>query len=210
MSVLGHFPVCPWNLRPWIDRQETALGIAQDLVLHLRLLTLAQFVGADHRTVGHRARARDLWRRWRRRVVDEDPLKLGSLDEESPQGLCSHLEVKLQTGLGRKFATALLASATRYFDGVAEPVAATSLQEIWFEADLLVQRLEDRQAEPDARRRAWVVLSLLHPHVAEQLGAPPVSEDWSPTDEVLQKLASHLETQRTLLKGLFDGTGQTR
>lgn len=210
LSMLAHFPVCPWNLRPWIDRQVTTLDgwrNAQDLVLHLRLLTLAQFVEVDQRTSGHRARARELWQRWRAEVIGRDPLRLESMDGTSPQNLTTHLEVRLNRyPLAELFATALLASAARYFEGVAEAVAPSSLKETWFEADLLVQQLESPDGDPEARRRAWVVLSLLHPQIAQQIGDPPVSDGWRPNDPLLDRL----ETQRETLKALFDGAPQNR
>ena len=210
--VLAHFPVRPWNLRGWTDRQERGLALwdgqldasERDLILLLRLLTLGKFAGAEHLMSGHRSRARELWRRCREEWIKQDPLWLGRLDEVEARSLKAHLENRLsQVKLIKMLFFGFLVSAGRRFD-LAGPVAPDGgglrPREHWFDSDLLTMIYQHKQSSPTDRRCCLVLLNLLHPFTAEALGAPENAGDWSEED---QKMLRSLTVQRTALIDTF-------
>ncbi len=182
--VLAHFPVRPWNLRGWTDRQGRGLTLwdgkldssKRDLILLLRLLTLGKFAGAESLMSGHLSRARELWRRCREELIEEDPLWLKKLDELEARSLKAHLETRLsQVSLTRMLFIGFLISAGRRFDlaGPAEPDGGGLRPwEHWFDSDLLTMIYQHKQSSLTDRRCCLVLLNLLHPLTAEALNAP--------------------------------------
>ncbi len=213
--VLAHFPVRPWNLRGWTDRQRRNLSLwegsrhssQRDLILVLRLISLGELAGTGHMMSGHRARARELWNRCRNEVIEWDPLRLGAMTDPSARALMTHLEIQMARpgGLARPLALGHLVSASRRFD-VAEQNEPDGeglrLVENWFDSDLLTMTFRHKEGSRSDRRRAWVLLNLLHPLTAEMLVAVPDPEDWPEEDRgMLMSLAGQRETLIDILRG---------